>query len=321
MSVCLFKPTTRSFLLLFPLVSMMGVAPVLLQADDPPNAQSAPLQPDTAPPPVLEGDPSAAAPDMSAAAPALSPQPATPSDALPAPIPTSEAKKDEPEPIPTETTAPPQLTDQTPSEPPVSVASEHHLDRVPPYQLSRPNWGTQITYSAGALGGQDINASQAGNPMRAFAVEFEYQPSFLQNFGVLGIGPSAGLMPIASTGSILANTDIVPSTLSCWSVGGQISYQARYFREQPLVPFVGYNFQDFTYHFAAGPTGSVIASGPSFGLMFLMNILEPTAAAEFYIDHGISRSYLVAEMKSLSGTDANVSFSGQSYFFGLRLEY
>ncbi len=55
--------------------------------------------------------------------------------------------------------------------------------------------------------------------------------------------------------------------------------------------------------------------------MLLLNFMEPSSAAEMYYSHGVSRSYLVAEMRNLAGTDANVTVSGSSYFFGLRLEF
>jgi hypothetical protein len=87
------------------------------------------------------------------------------------------------------------------------------------------------------------------------------------------------------------------------------------------VPTIGYEYQYLTYALTTGPQGAMPLSGPVFGAMFLLNVLEPTSAAEMYVEQGISRSYLVAEFKSLQGNDANLSISGQSFFFGLRFEF
>jgi hypothetical protein len=131
---------------------------------------------------------------------------------------------------------------------------------------------------------------------------------------VVGIGPIVELYPIFNSGS-------TPTKFSLYSFGGQIRYQARYFREQVIVPVVGYTVESFYYSFTRGATGNLISSGPTAGLWFLLNFLEPQSASQFYINSGVLRSYLILEYRNMRGSDANVSFSGGSYYFGVRCEF
>ncbi|MGK5083924.1 hypothetical protein WDW37_11540 [Bdellovibrionota bacterium FG-1] len=197
-----------------------------------------------------------------------------------------------------------------------STTVEHRNSRVPAYTITRPAWGIQFTGALKAFGGNDFIAAQAGVPTRAFQVSGEYLFPFLQSIGVLSLGPTVGTYPIF--GSITSNA------VSVFEVGGQVRYQFRFFREQPIVPIAGFQFEYLSYRFTypspSGMSGALMATGPSFGGMLLLNWLEPSAAAESYVENGISRSYLLAELRSLSGTDANLSLSGMSLFFGLRLE-
>ena len=197
-----------------------------------------------------------------------------------------------------------------------ATSRAQRTSRVPQYTLTRPSWGVQISGSTGALGnGKDLTPVQAGNRTRGIQLTAEYQFPFLQSIGVLSAGPSVGIYPI------FPSQTVTTGPVSLWDLGAQIRYQARFFRNQPIVPFAGFEAQYFAYRFKDGPDGSLVAQGPFFGGMFLLNVLEPDSAAEFYINAGISRSYLVAEVKTITGKDANISFSGASYFFGLRLEY
>jgi hypothetical protein len=181
--------------------------------------------------------------------------------------------------------------------------------------MVRPNWGASITGSVGALGAADVTPFQAGSVARALEIQVEYQPAFLQSIGVLGVGPNVSIIPLGSDGTV------TNSPISIWSAGGQIRYQARYFREQPIVPFASFEMQYMTYHLLNGAEGAALLMGPSFGGMILLNFLEPSSAAELYISDGISRSYLVGEYKILEGNGGKISVSGGSVFFGLRFEF
>ena len=187
--------------------------------------------------------------------------------------------------------------------------------RIPGYTLAPPNWAVQILGSAKALGGKDLVTEQAGSPTRSAQVSFSYQPPVIQKAGVLSLGVQGGIFPIST------DVRVASKVWSVWSAGLDLRYQARYFREQPVVPFLGLTYQRLAYRFESGASGVATLTGPVFGGMVLLNVLEPDAASEFYIRQGILRSYLVAEIQSLSGTSKELSISGRSYFFGLRFEF
>ncbi len=208
---------------------------------------------------------------------------------------------------------------------PLAQASVHSSDpnpgsevqfediRVPSYKIHRPQWGLEFTSSLQAFGGQALVVEQGTNPLYAFSLSAEYQPAFLQNFGVFGIGPTFTVYP--AFGSTMTY-----GFLALLGTGAQIRYQARYFRDQPLVPVFAYSIESFSYQFNSGKTGTLISQGPSLGLWIFLNFLEFSSAAQIYMNHGVSRSYLTLEYRILAGQDANLNFSGGSYYFGLRLE-
>jgi hypothetical protein len=185
--------------------------------------------------------------------------------------------------------------------------------RTPKYHFTRPNWGFELTFSMDSLGKQLFVPTQS-ETAKAILMEYDYQPAFLQSIGVIGIGPSIAFYPIFGTG-------VTETAFSLWSVGAHIRYQARFFRQQVVVPVVGYNLDYFTYRFRTASNGSMILQGPVFGAWILLNMFEPSSAAQLYVDYKISRSYLVAEMRLLSGSDVNLSITGSSLYFGLRFEY
>ena len=191
----------------------------------------------------------------------------------------------------------------------------------PRFQRLRPQWGVELTGSINAWGQQALVAEQGDAPSRAFSLHFEYQPQFLQSLGVVSFGPSVAIYPMMGTSAL-------PSVFSVFTVGGQIRYQARYFREQVIVPVVGYSWEHLTYTFSNGSSGGFGVQGPLLGLWFLLNVLEPATATQFYAYQGVLRSYFVLESRSLSGEDSKplsdgrtLTISGSSYFFGFRLEY
>ncbi len=303
------------------------------RADLPAEEMSSEVPPEavTAPPPPPDADlidPKKSALDIS---PAPQPEaPLEPSDDTK--ILDALAKPDssaDPDPAPVEaplveeaqtSPAPDPLVDAAASEPQEvrkSVAEE--LPRrergVLPHMRHRPNWGVQITGSTQAFGATDLSSSQGGNPTRAAVVELELQPAFLQFLGVIGFGISGGLFPIS------ASAGVTKSAISIWEVGGQVRYQLRVFREQLIVPVVSYEWERVAYEFTDGTSGAALVSGPAFGGMLLLNLFEPTSAAELFVTHGISRTYLLAQLKSLKGSDGQFDVAGQSLFFGLRFEF
>ena len=188
--------------------------------------------------------------------------------------------------------------------------------RVPGYQRARPQWAVEVAGSLSALGGSPSIPNLGTSKIRATSIAFEFQPAFFQSLGVLGFGPSISAYPVLP-GTTLVNKGF----LSLVSGGGQVRYQARFFREQWIVPVVGYETQYFHYRLASGSTGNFTMNGPFFGGMLLLNVLDPSTAAEFYVDSGVSRSYLVAELRTSTGHDDNISIDGRSFYLGVRVEF
>ncbi|HUP56892.1 MAG TPA: hypothetical protein VM598_05520 [Bdellovibrionota bacterium] len=258
-----------------------------------------------------------------------------PSDPNTLPVPTEKA---ETEPKPEEEPPPPVAdvkTDETPdfvveqepspteTRPEMTAKVPSRLHRPPPYQRALPEWAFQASFSPGALGDGDIADASGSTAPTGVSLQVELQPAFLQGFGVLGFGPSLSVYPISGNESVASNS------FALWSVGGQVRYQARYFREQPIVPMAGFAFERVAYRLnnlgPAGATRSVNSSvnmtGPFFGAWFLLSVLEPDQASMAYINSGLVRSYLTAEVRSMTGSDDDVDLSGNSYFFGLRVEF
>lgn len=187
------------------------------------------------------------------------------------------------------------------------------------YHDLRPHWGLQLEtsfnpFGGNILGGAAVIPQQGTTPSYGIDLAFEFQPSFLQSIGVIGIGPRVGIYPIFGGG-------VTSSVASIYSFGGQIRYQARYFRRQLIVPMAAYSLESFNYSFTTGQTGNFWAKGPTWGFWILLNTLDPESAADFYIDNGIARTYLVMESRILSGADSVVTFASASYYFGLRFEF
>ncbi len=214
------------------------------------------------------------------------------------------------------------------AEPP-SVSDEELLQRTPLYQLSRPSWGMQVSGSLSALGGVSLDAADVTARNQAVQLSIEYQFPFLQSVGVFSLGPTAGFYPLkrktpGASGGLLSSFQVesspeASSFVSIWGAGGVLQYQARFFREQILVPFGGIEYQMLRINTTA-VIESVHLFGPIFGGMLLLNQFEPTAVTQGFATSGLSRSYLVFAGKSLSGTTALGQISGISLFFGLRLE-
>ncbi len=288
------------------------------QAEAPaPPAASAPAVP---PPPAP--DPAAPVADAATGSPA-------PEGASAAPETAQAASETEPpaEPAPPEATAasplPPAVEPPPATEPPPAPTATAAADEAPArsrarrdreertYARHRPSFGVSLNTSLRPFGDSTsrLPGGFEASRLRGVQAAFEYQPAFLQAIGVLGVGPS--FTYAQGLGSF---------TRQLFAPGLQARYQARFFREQLLVPMAGYEIRYLRYLFPE-QQGNLTAQGPFFGAMLLMNFLEPDAAADAFIEHGISRTYLIAELRSLTGSDATVSLAGRSLFFGLRFEF
>ncbi len=235
----------------------------------------------------------------------------------------TQAPEPAPEPVPTpeQLPAPLPVVAEVPAEKPLEPEKETSSSVrtirdyfTPLYQQQRPNWAVEIAGAAKALGPDTLFPGQTSQKLRGVALQFEFQPAFVQTFGILGFGPSLSLYPALGGG-------LTRNAIGIWSGGGQVRYQARFFKNQFLVPMVGYSAEQVTYSLASGTKGSFTAKGAFFGGMLLLNLLDPMTAAEMYVNQGVYRTYVLAEFRNLQGGDSDVALTGRSAFFGLRFEY
>lgn len=176
--------------------------------------------------------------------------------------------------------------------------------RVPAYQRARPDWALTLLASVG----------QSYVRATTFGLGFEWMPITLQRYGVFSIGVSLFKHePMSGSG-------IKMGFLDFFGGAGSIRYQLRYFREQPIVPVVGYEFHYLSFTPEETSTRqSTTLSGPVFGAMLLLNFIDPGAAASFFSDVGVIRTYLFGEMRMLSSSA--ISIKSPSIFGGVRFEF
>lgn len=197
-----------------------------------------------------------------------------------------------------------------------SYASANDYDpRVPPHYYYRPQWAVSLNASPRAL------PNFGDYPVRGFSVLFEYQPRFVQKIGVISLGPSITVYPVSNPSDVSNNGQITSNVWSIWSVGGVFRYQARWFQNQWFVPTVGFTLDRISYRPKEGSSSVSIQKGPVFGLMLLLNAIDPDTAASSFADPGLVRSYLFAEMKRPTSDGAELVARSEVYQFGLRLEF
>lgn len=186
--------------------------------------------------------------------------------------------------------------------------------RIPRFRAKRPKWAFQLqgTHSAFSGEAQDQLDKRIG-----FSFIGEYLPTFIQDIGVFSLGATLTLFPSTTQAELSRNF------LSLWSFGAQARYQARFFREQPVVPLIGFAY-DFTfYNLANGAQGNLPISSLFYGLMIYLNMFEQKGASDFYVNYKALRSYLVVELRqalSAQNSDLNLS-SLKTYYFGFRIEF
>jgi len=174
-------------------------------------------------------------------------------------------------------------------------------------------WGTEIVGSPSALGGNTITS---GPKTRGIGVALEYQPAAFQgHLGRVSFGPQLNDYPFVT------GTQNAPMLIPVWSIGGIVRYQLVLVKHQIVVPMVGYSYEHVSYHLADVGDGALSLAGPIFGGYILLNEVDAVNGGDLYVTTGITRTYLVVEGKALTGSDENLSLSGTSFFFGLRLEF
>jgi hypothetical protein len=187
---------------------------------------------------------------------------------------------------------------------------------IPYYQQKRPQWALELAAAArSGFGSEGRLAGASSSGVRSFQILGEYQPLWFQSAGVLGLGVSAGLYSTDPANQVTSNL------AGLLSYGIQARYEARFIRNQWVVPTIGYAAEWVKYSLRSGASGTVDAGGIFYGAMLLLSAFDEASAAEMYANLGVSRVYLLAESRSREGTDANLTLSGRSYFFGLRFEF
>lgn len=191
---------------------------------------------------------------------------------------------------------------------PASVTAKQRKERAANYDNYLPEWALQIDASLNGLGPNPISPPTVTSLSSAASIGAEYQPRFLQDIGVVSLG---------------LNTNFygAQSQFLAFSVGGLVRYQAKFFRQQFLVPMAAYAFEYFNYYLNNGATGRTLSQGPQFGLWLLLNALDQEAARDFFIDNHVARTYLVLEAHNMNASDINIDFGGFSFYFGLRFEF
>lgn len=202
-----------------------------------------------------------------------------------------------------------------------SAVAQSMVSHDPGYEIQpdslhlRPQWSFQLNSSLGTFQGKELNHLTEFSSATTIGVRFQYQPTFLQLLGVFSVGPTLEIFPFSSLDPGVLRTP------SSWAVGGEARYQLRLFHKQGLVPTAAFHSQYLAYQLADGTSGRAVVRGPSFGVLFLLNAIDPAIASDFYQTYGALRTYALLEMKTYLGNDHQVSFFGKSLFFGLRIEY
>lgn len=179
---------------------------------------------------------------------------------------------------------------------------------------SRPQWGLQLKASSSNLGDRTFN--YRGNPSHShsFGIDAEFQPSFLQFIGVLGIGPS--FVTYSNPGSARAAKDLVLAT----GFGAQARYQAKLFRHQWLVPTVSYRAEQLRFRLQDDTRGSTLAKSYGAGLWLSLSELAHLEGQKFFASYGVSRVYITSEMSIPHQTRGELDQTGKHVHFGLRVE-
>ena len=320
-----------AYRLTFSLISLLALWQVsALAADEvPPSlAPTAPIEL----PSHLKGE-KPAPPEVSSESPDSIPPPLTPSSTLPAvpPVPTEATREQKAQTVPP-TNLPaviaPQVQAQEFHTTPganVDLSSNAYAKLlIPLYLRENPNFGFQMDFSMNGLGGnQTLYNGVKSNNTSAGRFQFEWEPSAIQRIGVLSLGPMVAVYPM---GGQNAPAD---GRFSLWSFGGQVRYQARFFKEQIIVPFVEFGMQRLSYRLIpsipgnalSNPHGTMLIGTQSLGGMILLDWFSHAEGSAFFDDCGVRRTYLLAEIQKPQGSNKDILLAGHSYFFGLRFEF
>jgi hypothetical protein len=209
---------------------------------------------------------------------------------------------------------------EAPPPPPSGQQTNAFIKPHPSYKDEFPTMGFSLGVAPNAFNGHQLAPQQNGEGARGLELLLDWQPRFLQGFwGLVDFGPYVTIYPI-NTSIFAAMDGTTKSLFSVWEPGAQIRYQARFVREQFLVPVFAYGISTLHYAFGsptATTTGSYTMSNFTGGAWLLLSTFSNESAADFYDNWGVSRSYLTFEYRNMVGGGITLG----SIFFGLRMEF
>lgn len=198
---------------------------------------------------------------------------------------------------------------------------------APPVAPPDPHWSVALGagYFVPAVEGFSDQFGSRGGWMPAVALSYALLPS-LWVHGEAGYWAVKGFVRGALTGRASADQErfsLIPLTAG-------LEYQARFSRDQFLVPFVGAGYRRTAYRLAVdgdedirgGANGWVARSG----IDLLLNTLDPLSASSLYDEYAIARTSLRFEAQwskvnapGIAGDD--IDLGGKTFLAALRFEF
>ncbi|MBI4925872.1 MAG: hypothetical protein HY843_08115 [Bdellovibrio sp.] len=186
------------------------------------------------------------------------------------------------------------------------------------YNHYKPQWGVELNMSPYQIN-NDLFEIPDNTPiwLNHYTIQVEFQPRFVQPYGVLGIGLLTAIHTPSSR-----DTGTKQELVYSFSLGGELRYQLCYFRNQFIVPNVAYSWEFWKYRLRNNnSSGNLIVQGPTIGAWLLLNFFDSENGKDFFYDYGIARTYLIFEARFLKGSNSSAAMSGRAYYTGLRFEF
>lgn len=138
------------------------------------------------------------------------------------------------------------------------------------------------------------------------SLQLEYQPKFIQDYGILGIGASFSVADSIQTHSNLG-----------FGGGALLRYQFKYTPHQIIVPNLGYQAEYRTY---SGYTGSALNGpylfhSPFAGVWLNVSELDKSSA------HNVNKTYVIVEVRNNFVQNNAIWLSNYNAYAGIRLEF
>jgi len=193
------------------------------------------------------------------------------------------------------------------------------------YKQSVPNWAFNITISPRAFrdtnfrvipGGVNIGSTQP----KLIGVLLSGERIFFKSAGLASIGIEVGTYRSGK------KDNFEKLGFDSFLVGGPYAqYEAVFLRRQWVVPVAraGYEFLRYNYEFLGNKNRGVSQIMRfDIGLLFFLNMLEPSSSGQLLGNYGIKRTYLAATYTIANDrTSGGPDFGDKSFRVGVRFEY